>query len=322
MGRDCPGAHVTRFSAIDIGTNTILMLIADVDATGAIRVVRDEHAIARLGKGVDENRMISPETFERVLRQLSEYKRIHESEHSERLIACGTSALRDSANSKEFIDFIRVRLGFEIAILDGDEEAELTYLGGVSEFLAQGHEQQFAVLDIGGGSSELVTGRGTITQSKISLDIGSVRLTERFLKTSPPRSEQLAEARNYVASHIQRLAPLAEGMRFIGVAGTLTTLAALDLQLQTYDRNRVSGHVLTLNVIEMIFDDLKGKHLRELKAIPQIVPQRADIILAGILILIEIMKKIGAKRILVSDRGLRYGILLKHAQEQTGRREA
>lgn len=321
MECNCFGARVKRLSAIDIGTNTILMLIADVDSTGEIRVVRDEHVIARLGKGVDNNRIILPETFERVFGYLTEYKRIHENEHSERMIACGTSALRDAANSREFIQFIRTKIGIDITILSGDEEADLTYLGGVSEFVGPDRAQQFVVLDIGGGSTEVVLGKSLNVESKVSLNIGSVRLTERFLKTSPPLPSGLKEAQEYIRVHVRALADLAKGTQCIGVAGTLITLAAIDLQLQTYERNRVSGHVLALAVIESIFDRLKGKRLEELKAIPQILPQRADIILAGIMILLEVMKKIGVEQITVSDRGLRYGILMKAAREYNNRSE-
>lgn len=303
-----------RLTAIDIGTNTILMLIADIVVSGGIRVVRDEHVIARLGKGVDGSRRIVPETFDRVLKYLSNYKRIHDEVHSRRIIACGTSALRDASNREEFIAFIQERLGFAISILSGDEEAELTYLGGVSEFADQQSDQHFAVLDIGGGSTELSFGRSTTINAKASLDVGSVRLTERFLKTSPPAPAGLEEAQQYVLEHMKKLPQLPSGTRCVGVAGTLTTLAAIDLQLSVYDRTRVSGHVLTLETIQKIFDKLKEKRLDEIKAIPQILPQRADIILAGILILMEVMKRVGTDRITASDRGLRFGILFREAK--------
>lgn len=303
-----------RLSSIDIGTNTILMLIADVRPDGEIHVARDEHFIARLGKGVDEHRRILPETFERVLRCLSHYKQVHDEARSERILACGTSALRDAVNRDEFIEFIKSRLGFEITVLRGDQEAELTYLGSVSEFLEEGFQQSFAVIDIGGGSTELTYGiSGSVTSTR-SLDIGSVRLTERFLKSSPPDESALKEAEEYIRDRVNSFPLLEDGTRCIGVAGTLTTLAAIDLQLHVYDRMRVSGHVLSLDVIQKIFDRLKDKRLEEIKAIPQILSQRADIILAGILILCELMKQIGVDRITASDRGLRYGILMNEAK--------
>lgn len=316
MVGDCVGASVKRLSAIDIGTNTILMLIADVDPIGEIHVVRDEHAIARLGKGVDGQGKIFPDTFDRVLRYLFEYKKIHEAEHSQRIVACGTSALRDAANRDEFVRFIKERLGFEISILSGDEEARLTYLGGISEFVASEPERRYAVLDIGGGSTELTYGQGTAVHSESSVDVGSVRLTERRLKKSPPDPSVLNDTRQYVAEHLRQLPKLSSDARCIGVAGTLTTLAALDLDLTTYDRNRVSGHVMTLGTVEGIFDRLKVKSLEELWRIPQILPERADILLAGILILTEVMKTTGIKEITVSDRGLRYGILMQAARER------
>ena len=306
-----------RLSSIDIGTNTILMLIADVQPNGEIHVARDEHFIARLGKGVDEHRRILPETFERVLQCLSHYKQIHEEARSERILACGTSALRDAANREEFIEFIKSRLGFEITVLSGDKEAELTYLGSVSDFLQEGLRQSFVVIDIGGGSTELTYGISRAVTSKRSLDIGSVRLTERFLKSSPPDESSLHGATEYIREHAKDYPVLEEGTRCIGVAGTLTTLAAIDLQLHVYDRARVSGHVLSLDVIQKIYERLKDKRLEEIKAIPQILPQRADIILAGILILCELMNQIGVDRITASDRGLRYGILMNEANQLT-----
>jgi exopolyphosphatase / guanosine-5'-triphosphate,3'-diphosphate pyrophosphatase len=303
-----------RLSAVDIGTNTILMLIADVDEAGALRVVRDEHVIARLGEGVDEHHRILPETFDRVLGFLSEYKRIHENEHSEHVVACGTSALRDAINRDEFITFIRERVGFGITVLSGDEEARLTYLGGISEFVGQESNHAYAVLDIGGGSTEVTFGQGKQIQSKHSIDVGSVRLTERHLRKSPPDPGVLAQAQNTVATTVQQIPRLPGDARWIGVAGTLTTLAAIDLDLQTYDRDRVSGHKLTLESIDGIFHRLKRMTLDQLKSVPQILPQRADILLGGVVILTEVMKRMDVRQITVSDRGLRYGILLNEAQ--------
>ncbi len=302
-----------RLSAIDIGTNTILMLIADVDETGRINVVRDEHIIARLGKGVDEHRRIPPDTFQRVLDFLTEYKRIHESEHSERIVASGTSALRDATNREEFIAFVKERLGFEITVLSGEEEARLTYLGGISEFVGHEPGRKYAVLDIGGGSTEITYGQGSSIQSKQSIDVGSVRLTERQLKKSPPDPAALADAQRLISDALGHLPVLPNNAHWIGVAGTLTTLAAIDLDLHAYDRDRVSGHKLGFQSIVRIFDRLKRLTLEELRSVPQILPQRADILVGGIVILVALMKRMDLDEITVSDRGLRYGILIDAA---------
>jgi exopolyphosphatase/guanosine-5'-triphosphate,3'-diphosphate pyrophosphatase len=299
-----------RVAAIDIGTNTILLLIADLEADGSVSVIRDEQVIARLGKGVDANRFILPETFDKALRYLRDYQTIIDQANVDRFIACGTSFLRDSCNRDEFVGFIKDELGIEIKVLSGDQEASLTYEGAISEFVKPDIEQHFAVLDIGGGSTELSFGRENKIESRVSLDIGSVRLTERFLKTSPPSDQGLNEATRFVRSQLCTLVRYPATTTLLGVAGTLTTLAALDLKLTHYDRSRVNGHVLSQNTIESIFRGLKTKTTEEIGRYSEILPGRVDIIVAGILILLEVLKATGREEIIVSDRGLRYGIAL------------
>jgi exopolyphosphatase / guanosine-5'-triphosphate,3'-diphosphate pyrophosphatase len=303
-----------RLASIDIGTHTILMLIADVEKNGTVSVKRDEHRIARLGKGVDEHGVIQKETFERVLDILLQLKALSDSDGVQRIAACGTSALRDAANRQEFIDFIREQLSINIKILSGKEEAESTYLGAVSEYIDESPTETFSVLDIGGGSTELVSGTGTNVSSAVSMDIGSVRLTERILKKSPPDASALENAKQFIQEHLYNLTPLPSSTTLIGVAGTLTTLAALDLQVKTFDSNLINRYVLTKDTIDRIFHELKNLTLDQIKNISQIHPARADILLAGILILREIVDKVNASQITVSDRGLRYGILLQLAR--------
>jgi len=292
-----------RVSAIDIGTNTILLLIADIDENGTHRVVRDEHNIARLGKGVDAHRTILPATFDRALAFLRAYKAIIDESHTDRVIARGTSFLRDANNQDEFIEFIRKKLGLEIQVLSGDEEGLFTYRGAVSEFSQPGMKQDFSVIDIGGGSTEITIGSGWDVRSRISLNVGSVRITERFLTTSPPSSQGLKEATEFVREELKAISLPPPATQLIGVAGTLTTLAALDLRLPQYDRTRVSGHVLQKETIDSIFSELRSKTVEEITAYPQILAGRADIILAGILILREILTQFNRKEISVSDRG-------------------
>jgi exopolyphosphatase/guanosine-5'-triphosphate,3'-diphosphate pyrophosphatase len=303
-----------RLASIDIGTNTILMLVADVQRDGSLKVVRDEHFIGRLGKGVDEHGIILKETFDRILAILSQLKSIADSIGIEHLSVCGTSALRDAENRQEFIDFIKEKLALEIRILSGNEEAELTYLGAVSEYLTHTNSKNYAVLDIGGGSTELVTGSVEKVTSSVSIDIGSVRLTERILKRNPPSDISLENAVQLVRNHLKNIFPLSRTTEIIGVAGTLTTLAALDLRIPDFDRNLINRHVLTIEAIDRIFQELRPLTLDQLRNYPQIHPSRADILLAGIIILREILRKVNLSKITVSDRGLRYGIVIKTAQ--------
>ena len=301
-----------RLTTIDIGTNTILMLVADVSADGSISPLHDAQVIARLGKGVDANRKITPETARRVLGYLRDYKQISETFHSEKIIAGGTSGLRDASNGKEFIDTVRQELGLEISILSGEEEAELTYLGAVSEFMDPDSDQTLAVLDIGGGSTELTIGKGTKVLQTSSLDLGSVRLTERTPLLNPPSASALTQAISEVRNWISKFPQLSPHTRLIGVAGTVTTLAAIDLGLEKYDPSRVSGYFLSLNSIERIFKLLNSRSISQMeKDFPQIQPGRSDIIVAGVLILIESLRRFGVEGITVSDRGLRYGMALR-----------
>ena len=301
-----------RVSAIDIGTNTVLLLVAEVHGTN-LEPIEHGHAIARLGQGVDEQRNISREAMGRVAGVLSEYMRISKEQQVERIVACGTSALRDAHNREEFLQLVRTQFGLEVKVLSGEEEAELTYVGALSEFPPE-QEAEYAVIDIGGGSTEVITGTRSEVQSAVSLDFGCVRLTERFLRSTPPDPRAVEECLTLIRDHTVTLPAMRPSVRLVGVAGTLTTLAALDLDLPLYDPLRVSGHVLSLHTIQRHFDHLRGKTLDELKSVPQIHTGRADILLAGVVILVELMKRMGKDEIIVSDRGLRYGFALREAK--------
>ena len=311
-----------RLSVIDIGTNTVLLLIADVDPDGRVHVVYDGHAIPRLGRGVDEHRSIPPESVARVLQCLRDYDELSHRYQAEAIIACGTSALRDASNKEEFRQRVKDELGFDVVILSGEREAELTYLGAVSQFMETDARGRFAVLDIGGGSTELTLGAGTAIESRQSLEIGCVRLTERILKTSPPSSLAMSLCLKELRTALQPLRILSSTASLIGVAGTLTTLASIDLALDQYDAARVNGHRLTTETVKSIFNKLRIRSVEEIRAIPQVHPGRADILLAGILILMETMDMLGVNEVTVSDRGLRYGIAAWKGTELTGVKRA
>jgi len=304
-----------RISSIDIGTNTILLLIADVDANNIARVVHDEQVIARLGKGVDEHHVINQETFRRAADFLRSYQEISGQFQSERIIAVGTSALRDASNKKEFCEFILRTVGISIEILSGNDEAEWTYRGAAAGIDAS--TENFTVLDIGGGSTEIISGAGSQILNKVSLDIGCVRATERLLHTSPPTEREIIETRELIRINLKQINFERVGAsRAIGVAGTVTTLAAMHLQLAQYDPKQVHGYELHYNDILQSFNLLKGKTYEEIKSIPQISTGRVDVILAGVIILLEFMEAAGLEKIMVSDRGLRYGIILREIERR------
>jgi exopolyphosphatase/guanosine-5'-triphosphate,3'-diphosphate pyrophosphatase len=302
-----------RIASIDIGTNTILLLIAEINTDGTISPLHDEQVIARLGKGVDEHRTISPETFRRAESFLSKYKTTCDQFHVDAIIAVGTSALRDARNKADFCSFILAKTGISIQILSGEEEAQWTYRGALSEF--SGRSDRFTVIDIGGGSTELITGNHAGIHRAVSIDIGSVRITERFLRESPPTESSLAAAYDFIATQLrsERMDDIA-GTFAIGVAGTVTTLAAMQTNIPLSRHAELSGTKLPLSEIKRIFDGLKEKSIEEIRNVPHIAPGREDIILAGVMILITVMEICNLDIINSSDRGLRYGIILREIE--------
>lgn len=303
-----------RIASIDIGTNTILLLIADVEQGAIVKVVHDQQVIARLGKGVDADRRINEETILRAEGSLKEYRSVCDTFAVERICAVGTSALRDAANREEFLDRIERSTGIRIEVLSGDEEAQWTYRGGISEFI--GRAERYSVIDIGGGSTEIIIGDARGITAKTSIDIGAVRLTERILKDSPPETAAILEAHAFIASLMPPLVKDIAATFSVGVAGTVTTLAALHQRLPEYQSEKVSGYSLSFEDIGAMFGLLKDRSVSQIVAFPQISPGRADILLAGIMVLMGYMEAAGLRRITVSDRGLRYGVLLREASLQ------
>ncbi len=306
-----------RITAIDIGTNTVLMLIADFDDDGRIKTIKDEIAFPRLGRGVDESGFISPESIDRGLSVLKDYRKTSEAAGSERIIACGTSALRDSRNGNEVITRIRQEALIDVEILSGEQEALWTFLGTLSDF-PRGSER-FVVIDIGGGSTEITQGTHDIVERRQSLDLGCVRLTERFLHSTPPTSQELQRAKASARATLGNLREIDPGMyHLVGVAGTITTLAALDQDLSRFEPEKVDGYDLHIKKIKSIFEHLSVQTLEEIQSSPIVPAGRADILLAGILIIIEFMTIHRFERIRVSTRGLRYGLALREFERMKG----
>jgi exopolyphosphatase / guanosine-5'-triphosphate,3'-diphosphate pyrophosphatase len=298
-------------SVIDIGTNTVLMVTVETRDGAIVRVIGDEHAIARLGKGVDALRMILPETFDRLEGYLRSYRAIAEAHGAERIVAFGTSALRDARNRTELIDAMRDRVGIEIEILSGDDEALWTYRGAL--FGLRLGRVDTAVLDIGGGSTELAVGDGESVRTALSLDIGAVRITERYFQTLPPTRDQLAAAREWASASVSEFFPLPLGTRLVGVAGTVTTLGAIARGLERFDAEELNGTTISRESIDATIDRLSRLTLEQTAAIPQIASGRADIILGGTVILSATLRHLGTDEITVSTRGVRYGVAMREA---------
>jgi exopolyphosphatase/guanosine-5'-triphosphate,3'-diphosphate pyrophosphatase len=279
-----------RVAAVDLGTNSTRLLVADVD--GDLREVVRRLRITRLGEGVDERGRLLPLPIARVRNVLSEYRRELESLGAERTLCIATSAVRDADNGEAFLGEIEWSYGFSTRLLSGDEEADLT-LRGVGAV-----EAGTLVVDIGGGSTEVQLVGGDVRES---LQLGCVRLTERF-----------GEDVDAIRSHVRATLPELKAERAVGVAGTVTTLAALDLDLSAYDPERVHGHLLSAAAARKQCARLAALPLVERERIVE--PGRAPVIVAGAAILLAILEHYGLDEISVSERDILHGAALAAAE--------
>jgi exopolyphosphatase / guanosine-5'-triphosphate,3'-diphosphate pyrophosphatase len=287
-----------RVGVVDLGTNSTRLLVADVD-DGRVEEVTRRTEITRLGEGVDERRKLLPLPIARVRNVLADYRRELDGLGAEQTLAVGTSAIRDAENGEAFLGEIEWSYGFSTRLLSGEEEGELTRRG-----VAGGRELEpgTLVLDVGGGSTELITDR-----SRTSLEVGSVRLTERFLHSDPPTREELDAAGGLV----RKVLPDLDAKRAIGVAGTITTLAALDLG--EYDPERVHGHRISREAVEAQLERLASLPLAERRELPGLEPERAPVIVGGALIVREVLDRYGLDALEASERDILHGAALEAA---------
>jgi exopolyphosphatase/guanosine-5'-triphosphate,3'-diphosphate pyrophosphatase len=296
---------VTRVAAVDLGTNTTRLLVADVVDDTVTEILR-RTTITRLGEGVDERRRLLPAPVARVRNVLAAFRREAESLGAERVLAVATSAVRDAENGEAFLGEIEWSYGFGTRLLSGDEEAELTLRG-----VRTGGELPAGtvVIDVGGGSTELVA-----DELRVSLDVGSVRLTERFIHTDPPGADELERA----AAHVRGLLPGASFAHAVGVAGTVTTIAALELG--GYDPAQVHGYRIPRARVEAQLERLAALPLAERRELPGLEPERAPVIVGGVVVVREALRRYGLDAIEVSERDILTGAALL-AAELPDRRE-
>ncbi|WP_088283326.1 Ppx/GppA phosphatase family protein [Kineosporia sp. A_224] len=277
---------MTRVAAIDCGTNSIRLLVADVDAaTGTLVDVDRRMEIVRLGQGVDRTGRISPDAMERTLATVRFYGALVAQHGAQRLRFVATSATRDASNQDDFVDGVQRLLGVEPEVVTGDEEARLSFVGA-TRGLDAGHAGPFLVVDIGGGSTEVVLG-GADVEAARSVDVGCVRLTERHGLDDPPTTSQVVAARADVDAALDRVAevvPLERTRTLVGLAGSVTTVTARALGLTAYDSARIHGATLPVEVVRQACDDLLRMPKARRSALPYMHPGRVDVIGAGALV--------------------------------------
>jgi len=304
---------VTRVAAVDIGTNSTRLLVADV-ADGRIADVERETRITRLGEGVDARRRLLPVPIARVRNVLTDYRRTAETLGAEHTLAIATSAMRDAENGEAFLGEIEWSYGFRTRLLSGHDEALMTYRGVTSE--RHLHEGT-VIVDIGGGSTELVAGDDAAVRWHDSLDMGSVRLTERFLHGDPPARDELDACAGAVRALLAERVP--DEVRdattsAIGVAGTITSIAALALGLDEYDRERVHGSHLSAQALGEQLERLAEVPLAERRTLRPLDPDRAPVIVAGAVIVRETLAFFGLDELEISERDILDGAALAAAE--------
>ncbi|UCE63632.1 MAG: Ppx/GppA family phosphatase [Nitrospirota bacterium] len=305
-------------AGIDIGTLTCRLLIADVSTDLAMKEIESDRQILRLGEGVDEKRCLSPAAMSRVVKTLCEWRDRMEVYPLAGVAVVATSAVREATNREEFVANVKSEAGFEVEILNGDEEARRTLLGIQSGLPAEVDE--FLGIDIGGGSTEFMRAHNTklIEQPHVySLDLGVVRLTEREFHTDdPPSDPALFAAEEVIQGELEKirggLGDLS-GMTCVGTAGTITTLAAMAQKLSHYESARIHNYRLSLEKIQQLEKELRRRTRLERRDIPGLEQGREDVIVAGTVILRVVIQTLGFQECLVSDYGLREGILVHEA---------
>ena len=307
-----------RVAVVDIGTNSTRLLVAQVDDGEVTAELARESRVTRLGQGVDATGALGEEPMQRVFAVLDDYRRQIDEHRADATVAVLTSAVRDASNGAAFTEAVRERYGLDARTIPGAEEAALTFLGATSE-RADGDDGEIVVIDIGGGSTELVVGRGREVSFFVSLQAGVVRQTERHIHHDPPRPEELeamaAEVDAIIAEHVP--AEVRERVRAaVAVAGTATSTAAIDLALEPYDREKVHGHPMPAAKLREQLERLASIPDDERRRVAGLHPDRAPTIVAGIVLLLEVLKAFGVEETEVSDNDILRGAALQRASER------
>lgn len=299
-------------ASIDIGTNSVLLLIAEVNSD-TIQPLAEQQQIPRLGRGVDHNKNLSHESRQRVLDVLLKYKKYLQKQYpsaAEEPVVTATSAVRDAVNRSEFLNEIKKKTGWVVQILSGDDEAKVTFKGALS-VIQTDEKKSYAVIDIGGGSTELIFGNPRELKSFTSVDMGSVRFSERYLLSNPPEPEQIDNAKKEIARLFNTENLPGKDFIPVGVAGTVTSLAAIDAGISSYKANILNGYILKKVRIEQFIDEFSVTPAEMIEQrYPDFLHRRGDVILAGALILNEFLNWISKDEIVISTGGIRHGILL------------
>ncbi|MBI3803323.1 MAG: Ppx/GppA family phosphatase [Nitrospirae bacterium] len=302
-------------AGIDIGTNTFRLLVAEMNDAQSLKEICSAKEITRLGEGFSINKAFLPAAVERSIVALKRFRALLQKHPVDDLIIVGTSAVREAQNREAFLKEVKQQTGFDIQVISGEEEALCTFLG--VNLVIQNETEPMLVIDVGGGSTEFIGAEGDAPNFLLSTELGVVHLTEKYLKSDPPTSEELKALRLAIDKVIKPIGyhfpP--KGL-FAGTAGSITTLAAIDQKMKEYDPEKVNRYPLSLGAIQRIFKELSVMPLEQRRKTLGLEKGREDIILTGSLILIAVMELFGYDPVYVSDYGLREGVLIHLYQKK------
>jgi exopolyphosphatase / guanosine-5'-triphosphate,3'-diphosphate pyrophosphatase len=302
-----------RILAIDIGTNSVRYLACDISPQGDVTVLERGGEITRLGEGIGSSGALKPEAIQRTANVIQQVINKREKLEIKKMILAATSAARDATNSSKFLQTIKDLTGFDPRILTGEEEAEAVYKGVTHEL--QGVATGSVIADIGGGSTEFIYPKNRVEIMFHSVDVGAVRMTERFILSDPPRKNELDDIRAYVIHELGKSFPQTDlaPLKCIGLGGTVTTLGAIHLRMRKYDHERIHGFEMSRSAVQQMLRRLAFITLDERKKVVGLQPERADIIIAGTVILDTVLDYAGKNFIRISDRGILFGLALMAA---------
>jgi exopolyphosphatase/guanosine-5'-triphosphate,3'-diphosphate pyrophosphatase len=294
-----------RFAAVDVGTNSVLLLVAERLPDGRLEPVLELAEITRLGKGVDATGLLAPESIALTAQVIASYAQQARALGAQQITVVATSAARDAKNGADFFAAVKAAAALDVEIISGDEEARLSYLAAERDF----GPAPKVVLDIGGGSTEFIYGSHGKVTFRHSFDVGSVRLTERLVKSDPPTASERGAVVALLDRTFEGLPTLPPGAEVVGIAGTVTTVFSVLHGMAEYDAKKVHGALMSLHDLDRVTEQLWGAPLAARQKLPGLQPKRADVIPAGALVLSRALHRLGAPQVRVSDRGVRWGLL-------------
>ncbi|MBN2493118.1 MAG: Ppx/GppA family phosphatase [Deltaproteobacteria bacterium] len=301
-----PEAH--RYATLDVGSNSVLLHVAERRPDGSFTGLADRVELSRLGEGLKDTGRFSEPAMDRTLEAICRFKALADELGAEAVAAVGTMAMRNAANARDFAEQVRSRCGVDIEVIPGEEEARLGYLAVRSGLPAE--LLRLVVMDVGGGSTELIRGSGQAIEHRQSLNVGSLHMTEQHLVHDPVLPEELRALRQALQQAFADLEAVDADTGLVGIGGTITNMCAVELKMEVYDPERIQTSCLSREAVEAQLERYAASSVAERRAIAGLQPKRADTILAGAAIVAAVMDRLAFESLCVSDRGVRHGLLV------------